>query len=218
MEQAGRILGKPIPVWWNFLWQQARSLALQFSDQLEAFRSQFSFAATEYAFRDLNVTPALKEFFVSGRWDILLCDKISNGDGSKPLIGSSILVVDYKTGTNLKMSASSQDGIQLALYSHAALAWGAERVDTAWISPHTSGGLIHLPFEELEKWEPLVADLGRLIRCGTFGMRGELRSEFSFSSAMPLATLPIPPDILESKWQLTHTLGEPYQPAVKNRN
>ena len=79
-------------------------------------------------------------------------------DESKPFAGSSILVIDYKTGKDPKISSMLRDGtgIQLALYSHAALAWGAQRVDTAWVTPHTSDEVVHLPFEELEKIQPIL--------------------------------------------------------------
>lgn len=209
MQQACHTLGRSIPPWWTFLWQQARSHAIQFSDQLEAFRSQFSFATTEYSFHDVNVTPRCDKFFLSGRWDLLLCNKIAQGNETKPFTGSSLLVVDYKTGKDLNISSILRDGagIQLALYSHAALAWGAERVDSTWMSSHTSGGLVHLPFEALKQLEPILWALSNIIRRGTFGIRGELRSEFAFRLPMPLATLPIPQDVLESKWRLTHDFG-----------
>ena len=39
---------------------------------------------------------------------------------------------------------------------------------------------------------------------GVFGMRGLVHSDFGFSRAYPLATLPIDPDLLQEKWTLTH--------------
>ena len=39
---------------------------------------------------------------------------------------------------------------------------------------------------------------------GVFGMRGPLRSEFSFNADYPLATLAIDEGVLEEKWAITH--------------
>lgn len=205
MERACRVLQRKAAPWWTLIWEQARSLAFQLSDQLEVFRPRFSFAVTETSFRDVPVTP-LASLLIRGRWDLVLCDQAMEVDKPQPFADSSILIIDYKTGKDLKISSILRDGtgIQLALYSHAALAWGAQRVDTAWVTPHTSGEVVHLPFEELEKIQPILSTVGRMVRNGIFGMRGELRSEFAFRSPLPLATLSIPQDVLEAKWKLTH--------------
>jgi hypothetical protein len=39
---------------------------------------------------------------------------------------------------------------------------------------------------------------------GAFGMRGVMRAEYGRSLELPLATLPVEPDVLEEKWALTH--------------
>ncbi len=204
MEKACGGFSKTVPPWWPFMWQQARSFALQLSDQLEVFRGQFAFAATETSFQNVYV-PSL-ESLICGRWDLVLCSQEVARDQSKPFSGASVFVVDYKTGKDPKIASILRDGtgIQLALYAHAALTWGAQRVDAAWLTPHTTGEIVHLPFEELEKIQPILSVLGRMLRTGIFGMRGELRSEFAFRSPMPLATLAIPQDVLEAKWKLTH--------------
>ncbi len=208
VERACRALQKPAPPWWRWIWEQARSFAVQFSDQLEVFRPRFSLVATETSFRDVHFPPLA--LYVRGRWDLVLCNQTPNRDEAKPFSGLSVLVIDYKTGKDLKISSMLRDGtgIQLALYASAALALGAQRVDAAWITPDTSGEVMHLPFEELEKIHPILLAIGRMILRGTFGMRGELRSEFTFRRPMPLATLSIPPNILEAKWKLTHGFEE----------
>jgi hypothetical protein len=35
-------------------------------------------------------------------------------------------------------------------------------------------------------------------------MKGRLRDSFSFSKNYPLATLPIDPEIIDERWELTH--------------
>jgi hypothetical protein len=204
MEKACEGFRKAIPPWWTFMWQQARSLAFQLSDQLEVFRGRFSFATTEMSFQNVYVSSLGS--WICGRWDLVLCSQEIARDKSKPFAETSVFVVDYKTGKDPNIATILRDGrgIQLALYAHAALAWGAQRVDAAWFTPHATDEMVHLPFEELEKIQPILSTLGRMLRTGIFGMRGELRSEFAFRSPMPLATLAIPQDILEAKWKLTH--------------
>ena len=39
---------------------------------------------------------------------------------------------------------------------------------------------------------------------GIFGMKGPLRSAFSFTKNYPLATLAVELEILDERWELTH--------------
>jgi hypothetical protein len=50
----------------------------------------------------------------------------------------------------------------------------------------------------------IFQELGRMQQTGVFGMRGPLRSDWSFTRAYPLATLAVENDILEQRWELTH--------------
>ncbi|PWU08255.1 MAG: hypothetical protein C5B47_04990 [Verrucomicrobia bacterium] len=204
MEKACGDSGKTVTPRWIFMWRQARSFALQLSDQLEAFRGRFPFVATETSFQNVFVPPL--ESLIKGRWDLVLYGEERTPDQCGSFAGTSVFLIDYKTGKEPQLASILRDGtgIQLALYAYAALAWGAQRVDAAWLTPYATTQAIQLPFEELEKFQPIFATLGRMLRTGTFGMRGELRSEFAFRSPMPLATFAIPQDILETKWQLTH--------------
>ena len=95
--------------------------------------------------------------------------------------------------------------MQLALYTQAALANGALQVDAACIAPCFNAGRnrIQLSPKELEEIQPLLLSISRILREGVFGMRGKLHPGFAAYNQMPLATLPITQDILESKWELT---------------
>ena len=39
---------------------------------------------------------------------------------------------------------------------------------------------------------------------GIFGMKGPLRSAFTFTKDYPLATLAIDPEIIDERWEQTH--------------
>jgi hypothetical protein len=39
---------------------------------------------------------------------------------------------------------------------------------------------------------------------GIFGMRGTLRGQFTFTRSYPLATLAVPRDLVEERWEITH--------------
>jgi hypothetical protein len=47
-------------------------------------------------------------------------------------------------------------------------------------------------------------EIARAQRTGIFGMKGELRSEFTFTPAYPLAMLSIDKELLREKWERTH--------------
>jgi len=209
VEKSYHAVRRQLPRYWVLIWKQAKSFAVECSDHLEAFRPKFPYISTERSFQNVNVGA----FIVRGRWDLLLSTMpIENNLASRPFANASMIVVDYKVVKRLpniaSPSLSGRDvGIktQLALYTQAALANGALRVDTACIAPYFNAAWsrIILSSKELEKVQPLLLSIGRILREGVFGMRGQLHPEFTFYNPMPLATLPIAQDVLESKWELT---------------
>jgi len=181
---------------------------MECSDRLETFRLQFPYVSAERSFQNISVG-TLK---VRGRWDLLLSTQLpENNPAPYPFVNASMVVVDYKTGKRLDAPSPRFNGrgagikMQLALYTQAALANGALQVDAACIAPYFNAGRNHiqLSFRELEEIQPLLLSIGRILRWGVFGMRGKLHPEFTSYNQMPLATLPIARDILESKWELT---------------
>ncbi len=51
---------------------------------------------------------------------------------------------------------------------------------------------------------PAFQELARMQATGIFGMKGPLRSAYSFTKNYPLATLAVELEILDERWELTH--------------
>ena len=154
---------------------------------------------------------------VRGRIDLML----ARGSRNESQIGyPDLWVIDYKTGRqrgfNLRDARkykSSQDkfrkqliegrGVQLALYALAVHALGAKDVRLTLLSP---AGDLEPQFNLTDTLaqKDFWRELHRMQQSGVFGMRGVVHSDFGFSRAYSLATLPIDPDLLEEKWTLTH--------------
>jgi hypothetical protein len=47
-------------------------------------------------------------------------------------------------------------------------------------------------------------EIARIQDTGTFGLLGELRSDYAFTGTYPLATLGIDKELLRKKWEQTH--------------
>ncbi|ALJ56206.1 PD-(D/E)XK nuclease superfamily protein [Candidatus Xiphinematobacter sp. Idaho Grape] len=209
VEKSYRAIQRQLPSYWTLTWKQAQSFAVECSNHLETFRPRFPYISTEHSFRNVRVGP----FIIHGRWDLLLSTRLPESDPAPyPFVNTSMVVVDYKTGKrSLNATSPLFNGrdtrikMQLSLYTQAALANGALQVDAACIAPHCNAGqnCIQLSSKELEEIQPLLLSIGRILREGVFGMRGKLYRGFTSYNKMPLATLPITQDILESKWELT---------------
>jgi hypothetical protein len=50
----------------------------------------------------------------------------------------------------------------------------------------------------------IFEELARMQQTGVFGMRGPVRSAWTFARNYPLSTLAVDEDILEERWELTH--------------
>jgi hypothetical protein len=125
--------------------------------------------------------------------------------------GQKIWIVDYKTGstrelktTDLHDNLVKATTLQLGLYALAMRELGAAEVSVSIISLAVKNVAPQLSVADLAPHIDVFADLAEMQRTGIFGMKGEIRPAFGYSSPYPLATLPIDNDILEDKWALTH--------------
>jgi hypothetical protein len=154
---------------------------------------------------------------VRGRIDLILARRKSE----KSQLGyADLWVVDYKTGRrrgfNLRSPRGKETteqkfhrqlvegrGVQLALYALAVHALGAADVQLTLLSPaeelEPQFQLTHV-LAQKDFWR----ELHRMQESGVFGMLGPVHGDFGFVRKYPLATLPIDPDLLKTKWTMTH--------------
>jgi hypothetical protein len=193
------------PQWWRAAYNQTEWLALLFARRL-ADVEDWPFAAVEWHLpRDIAVPLADGALVLRGRIDALFARALPNAP-----VPSEVWIVDYKTGnesalTERKLPNALRDGrgVQIGLYALAMAALGAENVSVSLLTAtDTAKPQVSLAALKAEDrfWNGLV----RMQQAGIFGMRGELRAEFGVSLKLPLATLPVEPDLLEGKWALTH--------------
>lgn len=205
------------PDWWFSGWQQALAIAGSLARRLGNAEG-CAWMATEW-----NVFPVEvelgggKTLHIHGRIDLIL------GCGA-PLNSTDLpaepWIIDYKTGTKKSLSPSARlpedraaklekrlaagESLQLALYALALRQLGAESLGISLLTPELALDSPQLSLEDINAQQKLWLGLYRMQETGVFGMHGPLRSEFSFGSAYPLATLAIDPELLEKKWSLTH--------------
>ena len=211
--------GRPVPDWWRSGWMKAAYLADCFAAKL-AGTSGWSELATEWRLHDavVPVGEAARLSF-NGRADLILARANENG-------GRELWVIDYKTGTKKTLRPSAKtdeelaeklgrklrggEGIQLALYALALGVNEIQNVGITLLSPSLRLDEPQLHVAQVAAQKSFWEALARMGRTGIFGLRGAIRSEFSFSGDYPLATLAIDPELLERKWALTHpTFSQP---------
>src|SRR5436190_1321732 len=213
---AGR--GKALPDWWCSGWGNALyiadCLAARVSDLHDWSEMAVEWSLGKPSLIPLNENETLR---VRGRIDLILAR--AKSDHSQ--IGyEDLWVVDYKTGRQRGFSLKEWrkkdtpqrkfrkqliegHGVQLALYSLAVHALGAEHLRLTLLSPaeqlepqfHLADVLAQADF-----WSALH----RIQQTGAFGMLGSVHTDFGFVRSYPLATLPIDIDLLKEKWVLTH--------------
>lgn len=209
---------KAVPDWWRSGW----SNALYIADCLAAKASglnDWSEMAVEWSVGSpaeilLDENETLR---VRGRIDLIL----ARGKSEKSKIGyDDLWVVDYKTGRqrgfNLKELRRRDTperkflrqliegrGVQLALYALAVHSLGAKECQLTLLSPAEE---LKRQFElrDVLAQKDFWRELHRMQESGVFGMLGPVHRDFGFVRKYPLATLSIDPELLKTKWALTH--------------
>ena len=100
------------------------------------------------------------------------------------------------------------DAIQLGLYGLVARELGASEIKLSLLSPLTELERPQLALGDLAAHSDFWNELHKMQETGIFGLRGPIRSEFTFTADYPLATLPIDREFLQEKWTLTHPAFE----------
>ena len=212
-------LGHAVPDWWISTWNHASYVANLFATEVAQLEG-WPYAATEWSLRGL---PSIHvsdhaDLKLRGRMDLVLARGAAKLDD---LGGADLWVVDYKTGQRKSLRSSQWrseedvrkgvlkqllkgEGIQIALYALALRQLGGGQIAMSLLARGLDLSKPQLQISEVIAHEPIWRELARIQKSGVFGMRGPIRSDFSFSGDYPLATLALDPDLLETKWALTH--------------
>jgi hypothetical protein len=195
-----------VPDWWLSGWLNARYLARHLGAKIAG--AAWPWMAAEHAVgRDGPVRVADNiELLLHGRIDLVLAQTEAAG-----FAGQKLWIVDYKTGgtkelkdSDLHDSLVKGTALQLGLYALALRALGAAEVGASIVSSVVRKVEPQLSAADLAPHNGVFGDLAEMQQTGIFGMKGELRPAFGFSTDYPLATLSIDQEILEDKWQRTH--------------
>jgi hypothetical protein len=213
-----RLAGRTIPDWWESGWDNALCLA-QTLGRLVGAIEDWKWAAAEWR---LVAQPVAvgdgRTLLLRGQADLLL--------GRTEALPASLAlpelwIIDFKTGNKKSLAPKSRkkddprpprvlksvlkgDALQLALYSLAAHQLGARRVDISILSPIIPRPEAQLRDDDFADCGPAFRELARMQATGIFGMKGPLRSAFTFTKDYPIATLSIDPEIIDERWELTH--------------
>ena len=201
------LINKTVPDWWNSGWLNARYLARHLGAKIGNVKG-WNCLATELGVGrggTLKIADGVQLELV-GKIDLALAQH----DASS-FAGQKIWIVDYKTGSIKELKSSDLHdnlvrgtSLQLGLYALAIRELGAAEVSVSIISIAVKNIAPQLSVVDLAPHTDIFADLAEMQRTGIFGMKGEIRPAFGYSTPYPLATLPIDNDILEDKWALTH--------------
>lgn len=206
MERLLRSCGRPIPIWWTSLWQEARFLARELAAGLTpardwpGFSTEYKLARTACDFSGGQLPPLQ----LGGIIDLLLAWVMPDEAGKLP---TELWLVDFKTGGAARALSPSEllrgNGVQLALYALALRQLGAKEVRASLLRP---GELLReqMALDKIDGFQESWLELQRMQVTGCFGAWGELRSEYRHAKSYPLATLPIDSELLEDKWAQTH--------------
>jgi hypothetical protein len=188
-----------MPAWWGSAWDEVCWKTRKILENTLPYSNwKFTFCEWEIP-RGLAIVDETRKLPLKGRMDLLLSNSSSDQKDQ------DVLVIDFKTGGDKKLSASSirqGKGTQIVLYGLALHEMGAKSVSMIFIKPDLRDSE-PVPLN-LEDFEDIRRGLCGMHDSGVFGMIEEIRSEYSNRRDFPLATLPVDPDILEEKWMLTH--------------
>ena len=196
--------------WWPHVWGQARAVALGLGETLAPCLADRQFLP-EFRLPDgcvvaLPGSPHA-DFQLTGRIDLLLVEGAVPLDRAAPaLAGRACWIVDFKTGSakelNLKQLAQGR-GLQVVLYMLAVEPLGAATT-TASLHTPTAPLKAQLDLREAREQTGLFRSLDILHREGRFGLRQTQDAEYAYTPGLPMATRPIPAEILHAKWELVH--------------
>ena len=201
------VVGKVLPDWWTSAWLNARYLARHLGAKIGPTNG-WNWMTTELAFgREGPVKIADGVALdLHGQIDLVLAQ-----NEASTFAGEKLWIIDYKTGSTKELKTSDLHDslvrgttLQLGLYALAIRQLGAAEVGASIISLAVKNVAPQLSVVDLAAHTDIFADLAEMQRTGIFGMKGEIRPAYGYTSRYPLATLSIDNDVLEDKWTLTH--------------
>jgi hypothetical protein len=201
--------GRPLPQFWLEAHATAARLAGQWVARLAAVSGWPQALAEISLMPNLSVAlPSVPEKIpLTGRMDLVLFPRPVIFAPHK-LSNSPAWLFDFKTGGDDRLTLkrlAKGEGLQLALYAQALLALGAGPVKLTLLNA-AAGAEAQLTDADLAA--PELASRWRLL--ADFAVRGrwgefcDLEDEHARPGDYPSATLPVPVEILERKWRLTH--------------
>jgi hypothetical protein len=202
--------GRPLPEAWLDAWAGAGRAVRDWIDAL-AGEGEWREGLGEFHLpRDLNgLLPLVNAAIpLAGRLDLV---PLSRAGVFAPggLAGTAAWLVDFKTGGDQTLSVArlaKGEGLQLALYAVALQALGAGPVRLTLLT-REGGAEVQLTGEDLEN--PQLAGLWQLVAdlavAGQWGERHDLADAHDRAGDYPLATLPVPGEVVHKKWRLTHS-------------
>ena len=184
--------GLALPLWWETCLRKAAWSARRCVAPLSDFADGW-FCALEKNLLETVETSA-GPLRLKGRVDLLLADNATLKNGR-------IFVVDFKTGKSDIPTPASLDrgnGHQFSAYFLMAKNLGAKSVSVGIIKP--DGANFAAFSDEHESFlRQAAAPFSRMQRDKVFGRRGPLVAEWGACERLPLATVPIDPEVLEQK-------------------
>lgn len=201
-------VGQKIPDWWRAEWFRARFQACTLMRAvLEA--EGFPFFAQELnlpesAHVDIGANCNIP---LSGRMDLILSNQPGNL-GEQEASAADLWVVDFKTGQQGALTLKKMEkgeGLQLALYAGALQQRDASPVGLSIFGMRgKSKERPQLTFDQAQSLQPIWDFMRTVNSGGIFGQRTQARSRFNPGGRFPIATLGIPQQVLDKKWQLSH--------------
>ena len=199
--------------WWAHVWAQASSIALSLGEELapqlrdRLFLAEFALPSETRVALPGATHP---DFNLRGQVDLLLIDSEidSAPPGTHPdFANTAVWIIDFKTGSVGKLTDSrleKGDGLQAMLYALALERAGAAAVALSLQTADTSLRQ-QAQLSQVRNCTALFRSLDRMHRQGVFGQRPKKKeSDYGHNPALPMATRPIPADVMEAKWALTH--------------
>ncbi|MEO6053928.1 MAG: hypothetical protein ABIP97_07960, partial [Chthoniobacterales bacterium] len=105
-------------------------------------------------------------------------------------------------------SLKKGEGIQVALYGMLIHALGVTDVTAGYVIPEHPFTSDQLTLQTINGEQKIWRTLADMQDTGVFGMRRVVRAEYVRALPLPLATLHIPEETLQLKWELTHSTDE----------
>ncbi len=198
--------GQTLPGWWQALWGEAQHQAAQLAYQISQTQPGWAYGYSELPLpAHLNVAVgAASPLRLTGRLDALLCESAADLKQARPFKGQSLWVFDFKTGHPKTFTAGEfKKGhqLQIALYALALQALGASAVRLSLLYAGEAE-LKSLSLDDLTELTPVWQALSRMQQSAVFGQAFTSEYDAAFEAPLPLATLPIPAETLQRKWQL----------------